>query len=311
MKKQPIPIFYACDDAFVKYTIVSIKSMITNADQSLNYNIYILNTNISKDMQEHVMKLQQHNFTISFVDVSHYLDSISAKLPIRDYYSKTTYFRLFIAEMYPEFDKAIYIDSDTIIDAYDVTNHIVGAAHEQVMIQVNEYGTYVEEVCGVSRHEFFNAGMLLINCVEFRKQKVLDQFINLLHTYNFVVTQDEDYLNVICKGQVLWVPQTWNTEVFGEVIDKEEDINIFHYIMVSKPWHYHDCRFKDHFWKYAKETSVYDQILKTLNQYTDAQRAEDLASCDRLLELAIGETNRHDTFFKLVQRGLILNVNEG
>ena len=40
--------------------------------------------------------------TAGFDDVTEYLKSINDKLPLRDYYSKTTYFRLFIAEMFPE-----------------------------------------------------------------------------------------------------------------------------------------------------------------------------------------------------------------
>ena len=59
-------------------------------------------------------------------------------------------------------------------------------------------GTYVEKVLGVERDNYFNAGMLVINCEQFRKNHVLEQFMELLPMYNFVVTQDEDYLNLIC-----------------------------------------------------------------------------------------------------------------
>ena len=34
--KKIIPIFYACDDNFVKYTIISAKSLIENASNKLN-----------------------------------------------------------------------------------------------------------------------------------------------------------------------------------------------------------------------------------------------------------------------------------
>ena len=64
----------------------------------------------------------------------------------REYYSKTTYVRLFIAEMFPEIDKAIYIDSDTVVlgdiaqlYAYDLGDAYVGACKEQVMIQEDVY----------------------------------------------------------------------------------------------------------------------------------------------------------------------------
>ncbi|MBQ4247002.1 MAG: hypothetical protein II703_00240, partial [Ruminococcus sp.] len=115
MKDTIIPIFYACDDAFVKYTVVSMYSMISNASKEYKYVLHILHTEISDKMKQTVNRLANDNFEISFVNVDQYLQSISDKLPLRDYYSKTTYYRLFIAEMFPQYTKALYLDSDTVI----------------------------------------------------------------------------------------------------------------------------------------------------------------------------------------------------
>ena len=65
-------------------------------------------------MQKKMYAMENANFSVQFDHVTEYLHSVQEKLPLRDYYSKTTYFRLFIAEMFPEIDKAIYIDSDTL-----------------------------------------------------------------------------------------------------------------------------------------------------------------------------------------------------
>jgi lipopolysaccharide biosynthesis glycosyltransferase len=160
----------------------------------------------------------------------------------------------------------------------------------------------VEEVIGISRHNFFNAGVLLINCEQFRRHAVLDKFIEHLHVYNFVVTQDEDYLNLICKDHVYWLDQRWNTEIFGEIPYPIEEACVLHYIMTSKPWHYHDCRHGDIFWNYAKETSVCEEILDILNNYTDAQRERDRLSGDRLLALAISETEKEDNYLNKLNK---------
>lgn len=309
--KELIPIFYACDDNFVKYTIVSLHSMIQNASPDFDYRVYILHTNITPGTQQKVLELENRNFTISFVNVTEYLDSISHQLPLRDYYSKTTYFRMFIAEMFPQYQKAIYIDSDTVVQGdisklwqTDLGDCYVGACHEQAMVQVDEYGTYAEKVVGVDRNLFFNAGLLLINCDQFRQQKVLSRFTELLGVYNFAVTQDEDYLNVICKDWVFWLDQRWNTEVFGTISYPVEQAHVLHYIMTNKPWHYADCRHGDVFWKYAAETSVYEEIKAALENYTDAQRERDRISCDRLLALAVAETNREDNYQNILNKDL-------
>ena len=303
MTNTHIPIFYACDDNFVKYTVVSLYSMIKNASKEYKYHVYILHNDITEETKKQVYALANENFEISFEDVTDYLNSIADKLPLRDYYSKTTYYRMFIAEMFPEYDKAIYIDSDTIVQGdisrmyhTDIREAYVGACHEQAMVQVDEYGTYAEKVVGVSRYNFFNAGVILINCDMFRIKFVLDKFIQYLHTYNFVVTQDEDYLNLICKDHVYWLDQRWNTEIFGNIDYPIEEACVLHYIMVNKPWHYADCRHGDIFWSYAKETSVYEDMLNILNSYSDAEVQRDAESMANLLALAVKETNREDNY---------------
>lgn len=305
MSNKIIPIFYACDDAFVKYTIVSLSSMIKNASKKYQYKIYVLNTNIGEDMKNRLYELQNESFEVIFTDVSDYLKSVTKDLPIRHYYSKTTYYRFFIAEMFPEYSKAIYIDSDTIVmgdisKLYEtnIEGYYLGACHEQAMVQVDVYGTYCEKVVGVSRHNFFNAGLMLINCQTFREKNVLKKFLNYLWEYNFIVTQDEDYLNLICKDQVFWLDQKWNTELtdgleYGYDISKA---HILHYIMVNKPWHYHQCRGADIFWSYAKETSVYEILKDELESYTDEQREKDRLSGEHLAQMALEETNRRDNY---------------
>ena len=306
---MPIPIFYACDDNFIKYTIVSIKSLIDNANQARCYIIYILNADISDAMKSETLKLENNFVKIEFIDVKEQLDTIGKNLPLRDYYSKTTYFRMFIADMFPEYKKAIYIDSDTVVVSdisklYDVElgNNYVGACHEQAMVQTEVYGNYVERVMEISRNEYFNAGVLLINCEAFRSANVVQQFIYLLGVYNFVVTQDEDYLNVICQGKVKWLDQGWNAEVYGIMPIAESEIKILHYIMVSKPWHFKDCKFSENFWQYAKRTSVYESILKEFNEYTDEQRLADIKSCERLAETAKREALREDRFINVINK---------
>lgn len=304
-----IPVFYACDANFLKFTVVSACSLIKNASPSFKYRIYVLHTDIGEDDKKKLTELANENTEIIFADVTQHLRSVSDKLPIRDYYSKTTYYRFFIADMFPEYDKAIYIDSDTVVlgdisEMYnsDIGDCYVGACHEQAMVQVDTFGTYAEKVVGVSRYNFFNAGVMLINCKEFRRHCVFDKFVKLLKAYNFVVTQDEDYLNLICKDKVHWLDGRWNTEVFGEIPYPIEQAKIIHYIMVNKPWHYYDCRHGEIFWENALHTGVYGELIRQLEAYTDEQRKNDALSADNLLKTAEKETAREDNYLNRLNR---------
>lgn len=304
-----IPIFFACDNSFIPYTIVAIKSMIDNASKEYQYNIHILNVDISDEMKETASRLSDDHFTIDFVNVKEYLKSVESKLPVRDYYSNTTYFRLFIADMFPQYDKAIYIDSDIVVlgDISEMYNHelgeyLTGAVRDQVIIQDDTFGDYIEKVLGMSRNLYFNAGVMLINCRKFREQKVFDKFIKLLHTYTFVVAQDQDYLNLICNGKVLWMEPKWDAEVFGTLPCEEKDICILHYNMAAKPWHYENCRMSEYFWKYAKMTECYDIIRASMEQYTEEQRKQDQLTGEHLLEMAISEINNENNYLNMLKR---------
>ena len=311
MKRKTVPIFYACDGRFAKYTLVSLFSMIKNASREYDYRIYILHNDVSEADKKKLLALADDRFTVSFINMSKRLESIEAKLPIRDYYSKTTYYRIFIPEIFTGLDKVIYIDSDTVVtgdisELYEteLCDSLVAACHEQAMVQVDEYGTYAEEAVGISRYEFFNAGVLLINCKGFRERSVADRFMALLGEYDFKVTQDEDYLNVLCKDRVLWLDQRWNTEVFGDIGYPIEEAKIIHYIMTSKPWHYPDCPHCNVFWSYAEKTSVYEEIKDELSSYTDADRENDVRVCENLKALAVRETERDDNYIKRINSSL-------
>lgn len=308
-KKAEIPIFFACDEDFVKYTMVSMKSIMENADRSRKYHIYILHMGITEATQAKVLAMADEVFAIDFVDVTDKMKSIADKLPIRDYYSNTTYFRLFIPDMFPQYRKALYIDSDTIVvgniaELYDhkLGKLYAGVCPDRVVAQTDILGDYVEKVLGVKRTRYFNAGVMLMNCSQFRENHLLDEFLEMLHVYLFVVAQDQDYLNLICKNQVLYMEPKWNAQVFGELACPEEEVGLFHFNMAAKPWHYEDCRLAEYFWKYAKMTVDYDAIKEGLANYTDEQRRNDSVSGEKLIRLAVSEINREDNYLRKMEK---------
>jgi lipopolysaccharide biosynthesis glycosyltransferase len=149
-QKKIVPIFFACDDKYVKFTMVTLKSIMENASPDFEYRVYILNTDIKEETKEKYSSVSKKGFSVEYVDVTSVYEGIESRLPVRDYYNKTTYFRFFIAEMFEEYDKAIYIHSDTVVLSdiskffrHDITNYYCGACNEQAMIQTECYGNYV------------------------------------------------------------------------------------------------------------------------------------------------------------------------
>ena len=99
--KNVIPIFFAVDDGYIPFLAVSLKSVIDNASEENEYKIKILYTNVSEENMVKIKNYKSQNIDIEFVDVKKQLEAIKDKLYTRNYFSNTTYYRLFIPVMYP------------------------------------------------------------------------------------------------------------------------------------------------------------------------------------------------------------------
>ena len=153
---EVIPIFFAVDDGYMPYLAVALESLIDNASKNYYYSIKILYTNISEDNKQKINKYQRTNVNIEFVDLNYYIEKVKDKLYTRDYYTKTTYFRLFIANLYPQYDKAIYLDSDIVVlgdisELYNVElgDNLSAAAPDGVIQTTKVFQEYAEKVVDV------------------------------------------------------------------------------------------------------------------------------------------------------------------
>lgn len=297
--EKEIPIFFAVDDGYCPFLAVALQSLTDNCSDENRYLIKILNTDISSENRRKIAKYERNNVDIEFVDLNYYIQKIKDKLYTRDYYSKTTYFRLFIPNLYPQYDKALYLDSDIVIlddiaDLYniDMGNDLVAAAPDDV-IQFNEvFRVYAEKVVGVADyHRYFNAGVLLMNLHQLRTFKFQEKFLFLLDRIKFAVAQDQDYLNRLCKGRVKLIDRVWNRMPIEDPKIRTEDVKLIHYNLAYKPWHFEDILYKEFFWMYAQETEYFDRIQEIRESYTEAERLRDEESHRKLKRLAKKESD--------------------
>lgn len=301
MKKDRIvvPIFFAVDDGYIPFLAVTIQSIIENSSDDYLYEIKVLHTNVSNEYIKRIKKLEKENLKVEFVNVNYYIDAIKEKLYTRDYYSKTTYFRLFIPTLYPQYDKALYLDADIVLNAdaaelynIDIKDNLVGAAPDEVVGFTPIFREYVEKVVGVSTYKhYFNAGVLIMNLKALREFNFEEKFIYLLEKITFTVAQDQDYLNRICKGRVHFLSVVWDKMPVGRRNIAHQDIKLVHYNFAHKPWHYESVLYEEYFWKYAEHTDFIDQIRKEQLEYSDEQKANDDEKAQKLLELTQFETD--------------------
>ena len=296
---EVIPIFFAVDDGYMPFLAVALESLIENASKNYYYSIKILYKNINEENKHKINKYKRQNVNIEFVDLNYYIEKVKDKLYTRDYYTKTTYFRLFIANLYPQYDKAIYLDSDITVlgdisELYnvDIGDNLIAAAPDDVIQTTKVFQEYAEKVVGVADYKkYFNAGILLMNLDEFRKFNFQEKFLYLLETIKFTVAQDQDYLNRLCKGKVKIIDKGWDRMPIATDDLPKEDIKIVHYNLGEKPWRYDNIKYQEYFWKYAKKTEYYDFICKVKENYTEQDRFNDIQQYKNLKALAQKESD--------------------
>ena len=259
-----IPIFFAVDDTYIPFFAVSLKSLIDNSSEKNKYEIKVLSSNISEENILKIKKYEKENISIEFVDLNNQLKEIESKLYTRNYYSNTTYYRLFIPTLYPQYKKILYLDSDTIIlsDVANLYNKQIGdnllaGVADGAVQTVKVFQDYVEKVVGViDYNNYFNAGVLLMNLEELRKYKFQEKFLYLLEKIKFEVAQDQDYLNRLCKGRIKIINSAWNKMPITVGKTENEQPKIIHFNLGFKPWHFDDIPYQEHFWHYAKKNGI-------------------------------------------------------
>ena len=299
-EKMTMPIFFAVDDEYIPFLAVSLESLIENSSKKNNYEIKILYTKISENNQTRIKsEFERENIRIEFVNINSYLEKMNDKFYTRDYYSKATYYRMFIPYLYPEYDKAIYLDSDTtvmtdIANLYNINmeQNLIAGVPDGAVQAIPIFQEYVEKVVGLSDYNnYFNAGVLLMNLEELRRFKFQEKFVYLLETVKFAVAQDQDYLNRLCKGKTIMLSSSWNTMPGGIEEESRENLNIIHFNLSYKPWHFDNIMYQDYFWDFASRTGYYEDILKIKREYTDEERKRDLMAGEGLIKLAKKESD--------------------
>lgn len=313
-KSNEIPVFFATDDNYVPYLVVSIQSLKDTASIKNNYAIYVLNTGLSQENKKNIKELETSNIKIKFVDVSHKIKNIFSKLKeqLRDYYSPSIYYRLFIPSMFPQYKKCLYLDCDiTIIEDianlynHDLKNNLLGAIADQVVSNSEIFQYYVENALGVDRDKYFNSGIIVMNLEQFRKQKFESKFLYLLNNFPFSsVAPDQDYLNILCKDQILYIDKGWDMMPMPDPDFDEKDLKLVHYNMYQKPWKYEEVLFEKYFWETAKRTKYYDMLMEMRNNYTQEKKQKDIDAGTRLLEYAKSIADDPNNFIRTFEKEL-------
>ena len=306
-KKTVIPVFYAVDKNYLPFMAVAIASIKKYIKAENNYKIHVLYTGDLGDRLSDVLAMQTENLTFEFTDVSKEIAEIESMLHCRDYYTNAIYYRLFIPDLFPQYDKAIYLDSDTVLLAdiaelfqKDIGENLIGAVNDEAVINVPAFCEYTEKALAIAPETYFNSGVIVLNTKKMREMDFCNVFKEVLSSYDFIVAPDQDCLNLICKDKVYYYGVEWNKLPIGGKADALP--KLIHFNLTMKPWNYNGILYEEYFWAYAKETTFYEDIIRIKNAFTPEMAKRDEEGGKALIALAQSEADNPNNYIRTMHR---------
>lgn len=312
MNKE-IPVFFSIDDGYAPFLATALNSAIESSDASRKYRAIVLYKDLSKENIRRLSALSKEHFRIDFAEMKQSFEEIGDRMSNRlrcDYFTLTIYFRLFIPAMFPQYDKAIYIDSDVVIpgdiaELYDtdIGDNLIGACVDKSVSDVPELARYMEDAVGVSRDKYINSGVLLMNLKALRERRLDEHFLSLLTKYQFdCIAPDQDYINAICSGSIHYLDEIWDA-MPNDRKPQLSDVKLIHYNLFSKPWCYDGIQYADFFWKAAEGCGYIDEIRAYKDSYSEEQKKSDSECLGLLIRRGVEIAESDITFKKIFESG--------
>ncbi len=256
-----IPIVVASDENYALGLVVTLYSLFTSKHRETHYSVHVLDGGLSESTQQHLIELaKSYQQQIDFTNMEDsYKDLPVGKL------SPATYYRLDIVNLFPHYDKVLFLDVDILVqgDLSELFSTDMTQGEGALLAGVEDIGNTPFNFHNFGLH-YLNAGVLVMNLHGFRQQRIDGKIKELLDTVD-LKQHDQDAFNWCAQGQTVTVdlkynffnlyathPRTWRkpTERFSfnkahkltvkELKMKAKEAVIIHYVS-DKPWRSYSC----------------------------------------------------------------------
>lgn len=274
---------------------VSLISFLKSINSESKYEFIILSEDISEVNKKILNTIVDaySNVHLSFYNPFSLLSGI--KLFVNNsVYSKDLYVRVIIPYILSNYDKVLMVDADTIIKKdlavlynTNVDNYMMAAVRDVV------YGGYINGVVpgtleytkSVLRldnpYDYCNTGVILLNLVRIRNNYSCEDVLHEIDVQRYRV-YEQDMLNSLFHNQVLFLDPRWNLFTYTSGIIKKcvemaplndylayqkarENPFIIHYAAHPKPWWTNNADFGVVFWKFARLSPFYEELVAQLS----------------------------------------------
>lgn len=280
-KENIIPICIITDEKLPFTVPALIISVMENASANFSYKFFCFITgNVSikdRELIKQTEKLYQ-NCSIEIVDMgSTFMDAVN----LHPLVTNACLYKFLIINYLADYPKAIYLDTDIIVngDISELYNIELGNSYVGGVLNIYYYyyKQNLKTILGINDIEsYFNAGVMLMNLDEMRKDNIYPKLINCIGKFQGSV--DQHIFNKVCYGRIKNIAPKYNvTPIYRELYKKEkaevfytkkelieaiENPFIFHYTGVFKPWLYNDITLSWKWYGYYRKSPYKDVELK-------------------------------------------------
>ncbi|MDB5660706.1 MAG: Lipopolysaccharide biosynthesis protein LPS:glycosyltransferase [Cypionkella sp.] len=294
--ENSVPVVLSCNESFVAYLGVVITSIAENSNVLRNYDIVVLERDLSDGSKLRIAGLARENISIRFHNMNQIFAQLAGlDLHVEGYVPAETYNKIFLSEIMEGFGKVLYIDTDVVVRSdiahlYDIDlfGRAIGAsrnvanihaARQNSVIKGQKFGDYLEDVLGVREFEkYFQAGILIIDMKSRKVRDLVSLGLAKLQEIKQPIFFDQCVFNSVFYDDVFYFSSEWNhvwylqnysylrhtlaDHTFFDYAKSRLDPKIVHYASKDKPTNKLDWRLKCHFWSYAARSPYFSELVE-------------------------------------------------
>ena len=115
MYKGTIPVFLAPNNAYAPHAGITITSMMENSSKEYFYDIYVLHTDLNSENIGLFHSMKYENASVKCYCITRHVEKELKLMYTNFHFSKEMFYRILIPELFPQYEKAIYLDSDICV----------------------------------------------------------------------------------------------------------------------------------------------------------------------------------------------------
>lgn len=290
-KCEPVEICLSVFDLssdYVKNTGVTLVSLLEHSSKPISIHILhgdengeekleIQKNNLNKLVYKYNASIKYHSVKLPETVVSN-LKEIKQKP-----YLRGSLLRLMIPEIFKDYKKIIYLDSDIVVltDIIELWKTPLGkyniaASVENYFVNHPSYDTdkYFKRL-GIHSDKYFNGGVLIMkpSAIYQSHPGFTDTIFNFLEENPDVRCLDQDALNWFFKDEYFLLDKKYNVFPWWNDINNYSTNCILHY-NTGKPWEYYHGPIDDYYWDYLLKTTWCEDIHSFYNYIRQAPNIE-------------------------------------